>query len=115
MKFIITRTSFYMYSNVERKPHEKAKEEKYLTTDQRLFQSFEEYDKKYLIPFTSVGTNHRINEKGIARDFEVKEWFIEINSLEDLLDFSKKEGPLIINTEENNLYPTIEIYDDYRE
>ena len=38
-----------------------------------------------------------------------KSWHVEINSLEELVNFSNKYGTLVFNED------TIEIYDDYRE
>lgn len=50
-----------------------------------------------------------------------KDWFIELNTLEDLLNFKEEVGePIIINDdfgEDNNIGVkySIEIYDNYRE
>lgn len=41
-------------------------------------------------------------------------WFIEINSLEELLGLKKRYGELILTTDYGNI-ETIEIYDDLRE
>lgn len=47
------------------------------------------------------------------KDF--KQWLIEINSLEELINLSKSEDDeLVINSNGNHL-PSIEIYDGYRE
>lgn len=65
------------------------------------------------------GINHRVDEKGrIQRDFpnELKGWFIEINTLEELIDFFAQNGRIvIINHRENKNIIEIEIYDDWRE
>jgi len=39
------------------------------------------------------------------------QWFIDFNSLEELLKFIEKEGHIVVS----NYGPAIEIYDDYRE
>ena len=39
---------------------------------------------------------------------------IEINSLEELIDFVKEEGKIIISSP-SDIMPGIEIYDDFRE
>ena len=52
----------------------------------------------------------------IARDFDAIGWFIEINTLEELLKFREKYGDLVLT--KHYLNPEIvevEIYDDYRE
>ena len=43
-----------------------------------------------------------------------KQYTIEINSLEELIDFVKEEGKIIISSP-SEIMPGIEIYDDYRE
>lgn len=46
----------------------------------------------------------------------LKCWYIDINSLEELLKFEEKYGEIIITTSIfDNKTPTIEIYDYYRE
>ena len=43
-------------------------------------------------------------------------WYIKIGKLEDLIDFYKKYGSLIIGSNwDNEKEMQIEIYDDYRE
>ena len=42
-------------------------------------------------------------------------WKVQLNTLEDILNFSKKYGELIIDNSYNEGNPSIEIYDDYRE
>lgn len=63
------------------------------------------------------GLNHRVLNGNIARDYpgEVG-WFMNIDSLEDLLRFADKYGELIIGRSygDPNLC-SIEIYDTYRE
>lgn len=42
-------------------------------------------------------------------------WKVQLDTLEDILNFSKKYGELIIDSSYDNENPSIEIYDDYRE
>lgn len=62
---------------------------------------------------------NRINERGyIQREFPNDSigWFIEINSLEELMNFKNRYGDIVItNCWENQNITEIEIYDTYRE
>ena len=120
MKFIITRTSEW---GDDRSPCIEAKREQVVETETRTFRSPEEFDKKRAAsegPWLSVGTNHRIGRNCyICRDIGTKSaWTIDINSIEELANLSQKYGEIIISdcrlTSEDK-YPTLEIYDDYRE
>lgn len=113
MEFMITRTSVWF----DDKPCDEAYEKDCMRKDVRTLKSFEEYDNKFKDNFHDRGVNHKINKDGyIEREFEDKAWFIEINSLEDLLEFENKFGPIIVSTSWTNYeYMMIEIYDDYRE
>lgn len=116
MKFIITRTSEWGNSS----PCAEAKEETIWVTEDNKCSSFEEHDRvsSNRTPWLSVGKNHRISSNGhIQRDVERTEWVVDINSIEDLLELSKKYGELIISTQlcPWEIAPYIEIYDDYRE
>lgn len=52
----------------------------------------------------------------IGNDKYIKCWYVDINSLQELLDFAEKYGDIIIGTSyEYGKTPMIEIYDDYRE
>lgn len=52
----------------------------------------------------------------IGSDKYIKCWYVDINSLQELLDFEKKYGDIIITTSLfDNKTPVIEIYDYYRE
>lgn len=82
MRFIITRTSRYIYS--EENPCDGA-------TKEKIFTDWKE-------------------------PVEVTAWFKEINTLEELLAFIKKNGQIVIGKSyQNKKYLEIEIYDDYRE
>jgi len=62
------------------------------------------------------GTNHRVENGHIMRDFPHEDWFVEVN---DIMKFGEKYGTLILNVHSGCIYakgfPHIEIYDDYRE
>lgn len=121
MEFRISRTS----KGNDEKPCEEAYKKEYIREDERGFATPKEFKERFHEDWFSEGFNHRIitNTKGnyvndthIIRDFKDEDWFIEINTLEDLLKLEEKYGELIITTfysKEN--YKEIEIYDDYRE
>lgn len=117
MLFQITRTSMWD----DEKPHEKCMPITLINVDQRTFKSPEEYDKRLAKMdgnWFSKGSNHRITEKGIARDMgPYPAWGIEINSLEELMNFKEIVGEELILCTSYTDYttPMIEIYDDYRE
>lgn len=120
MKFIITRTSDYGDCS---SPCAEAREDQLVRIETRALYSLEEFDKRFADregSWFSVGTNHRIGRNGyICRDREMMNvWTIEINSIEELIALSRKYGKIIITDyylDTNDDYPTIEIYDDYRE
>lgn len=117
MKFQIQRTGVY-----DAEPHPKAHREDVLRVDVRTCKTFEEYDQKHGKlgnMWLDEGSNHRQTDDGcIARDFPGKAWTIEINTLEDLLAFSKECGNDLVLSPTHWLakgMPCIEIYDGYRE
>lgn len=88
----------------------------------RTFRTPEEFDMKFGKregKWLENGTNHRFDARGyITRDRGlVDKWGIEINSLEELMDFQEAVGEeLVLRTSWiDNKTPCIEIYDDYRE
>ena len=119
MKFIIKRTSGRGNSS----PCVEAKEEQVVETETRTFRTPEEFDKRSAAregAWLSVGTNHRIGRDGyICRDRDMMNvWTIEVNSIEELVALSRKYGEIIVADHylsPNDEYPTLEIYDDYRE
>ena len=119
MKFIIERTSGRGNSS----PCVEPQEAQVARTESRTLHSPEEFDKKFAYRegnWLSVGTNHRIGKNGyICRDCEMMNvWTIEINSIEELIALSRKYGEIIIidhYLDINDMHPTLEIYDDYRE
>lgn len=117
MIFQVTRTSMWE----EEKPYEKCIPITLIHVDQRTFKTPEEYDKrlgKMDGGWFSRGSNHRITEKGIARDIgSYPAWGLEINSLEELMNLKDEIGEELILRISYIDYktPMIEIYDDYRE
>lgn len=119
MKFIISRTS----ERGDSSPCAEAKKGKIVRIETRPLHSPEEFDKKLAKregSWLSVGTNHRIGKNDyICRNREMMDvWTIEINSIEELVALSRKYGEIIITDhylDINDEYPTLEIYDDYRE
>lgn len=90
-----------------------------LRKDIRTFKDHDEWEKKFPKDF-----DRKIIEKGITTEwypFVIIEdqkdfWLIDI---EDIHEFIKKEWSIIINRDEDYIYPeleySIEIYDYYRE
>jgi len=118
VKFKVKRTSLWDGEQ----PCNNATEEKYTRFEVRTLNSFEEFDKRFGSnedKWLSKGINHCINERGYVQreipDVSIG-WFIEINSLEELMKFYKENGELIIRgCWDNPNINIIEIYDDYRE
>lgn len=95
---------------------------KYKKVEVRGFSSFEEFDKRLSWMegnWLSKGVNHKTSKGRIQREFPngAEGHFIEINSIEELLEFQRKVGSkLIITSATNNeSIPAIEIYNYYRE
>lgn len=120
MKFIITRTSDWGDDN---SPCEEAKRSQVVRVETRALRTPEEFDKRFAAregAWLSVGANHRIGRDGyICRDREMIDvWTIEVNSIEELVALSRKYGKIIVENyywSSNDEYPTLEIYDTYRE
>lgn len=119
MKFKVSRTSVY---SDDKKPCEGAKKETYTEIDIRTLGSFQKFDDKHGERHGSwllKGEHHCVNEEGyIQREFPdaCMGWFLEINTLEDLIEFQKEHGDIVIG--ECCYNPNIieiEIYDDFRE
>lgn len=114
MKFVIRRASTWS----DTKPVDNCNRENVVYKHERTCNSFEEYDEKFADregSWISIGWGHCINEEGYIQRYEYREcWVIEFKTLEELYDFIKKHGAIII---EQYLYtiPTITIYDDYVE
>ena len=118
MKFIIRRASVW---DDEISPCEEAKHDSVIHVETRTLYTPEEFDKKFANQegrWLSVGTNHRIDERGyITRDNGMIDvWSIELNTLDELIEFIKKYGDIVIgDCMCNKSYAEILIYDDYIE
>lgn len=112
MKFLVTRTSDWLG-----KPCEEAYKAEYARLDIRRFKTPEEYNRKFKDKWEERGNNHRINERGlIQREFTDNDWFIDINTLDELLKFKDKYGSIVIEDSfENKSITSLEIYDSHRE
>lgn len=121
MKFKVSRTSIFG----DKKPCDGVTLEKFDYIERRSC-SEEEFNKvlaKIEGLWRSKGINHTTFEneysKGIQRTFPQDEegWFIELNSLEDLIQFMNKVGKGIVLGKYwgNESIYEIEIYDAYRE
>lgn len=116
MKFLVTKTSCFGF-NENIKPCEKATLEDYIIVDERYI------DDPMKNPnigknWYEKGTDHRVENGNIKRNLKSRGWFIELNTLEELIEFQKEYGSLIIEepyTPSLEGYLRIEIYDDYRE
>ena len=115
MKFIVSKTSDFGDS----KPCDEAKESTFTRVDTRAV----DCPSKLQFPSDELwlqeGENHRIVDGEITRDFPGQLcWVVEIDSLEELVEFmDRQEVDLILSREPDVLenIPTIELYDDYRE
>lgn len=114
MKFIVERTSTWGNG----KPCALVKKETLLCIDERVVND--------PLKITSMGTsdgwwynkgkNHRVEHGHIKRDFDWDVWTIELNTLEELLQFRKDYGRIVIEPHPFNPgYLRLEIYDDWRE
>lgn len=117
MEFLLTSTSGSIENNI---PNTVIK--KYTMVEVRYCSTFEEFDKRFSRTegsWLSKGVNHKISKGQIQREIPngAEGHFIEINSIEELLEFRRKVGnELIITSAPNNeLIPAIEIYNYYRE
>jgi len=114
MKFVVSRTS---YRTDKICPVLGAiKETSNIYKDIRMWSSLEEARKHPAgVRFLEDKSRRNFREEGgfVVADYDYVEWTIEINSLEELLSLSREEGELVISG--TGSYPSIEIYDDYRE
>ena len=117
MEFLLTSTSGAVE---ERIPNTVIK--KYKKVEVRGFSSFEEFDKRLSRMegnWLSKGVNHKVSKGRIQREFPngAEGHFIEINSIEELLEFQRKVGSelIITSASDNESIPAIEIYNYYRE
>ena len=126
-KFAVRRTSAHRADD-EEQPVKGAVREACLWVDRRTFKTPEEHDRRGMpTPWASKGKNHRLTDDGIERDFDHEAWFIDIPDIEELMTLAKREGELVVSPSEGHAsdvgraarpvanFPTIEIYDDWRE
>lgn len=117
MKFVINRASQWS----DDAPCEEAKRDSIIRVETRTLRTPEEFDAKFARregKWFSVGTNHRVDERGwITRDNGMMDvWVIEINTLDELIEFCDKYDDIIIDSYfRNKAYKRILIYDDYIE
>lgn len=119
MKFIVDRTSEW---GDGKSPCEEAKRDSVPYVESYNYRTPEEYDKINPMRrregnWLSVGTNHRLNKEGcITRDRGMQDvWSIEINSIDELIEFVNKYERIVIQDDFSSDYKLIEIYDDWRE
>lgn len=114
MKFHISRTSDGID---EMQPHEKAYKDKYIHIDSRYTDDSNKLNhKEDRDNWYNKGNNHRVENGHIKRDFQEESWFIDIDSLKELIDFLNEVGSIVVTKFIwNEDIPEIEIYDDYRE
>lgn len=101
------------------------RQERFTTTSFLTFKSFDEYKKRRGTDFVEDGgTNHRVlrgprgGATGLAVDYPDagKGWFIDIDTLDELLKLADGHGALILSRVDGAPdIREIEIYDDYRE
>lgn len=114
--FIVTRTSHSSLFDSNKPPVPEAFVGTWSRTDSRTVDD----PKKLPInhgtdgDWYKRGTNHRIVDGCIARDFAEPCWFVRIGDLAELLDFCDRYGEVVLSTDEDEP-PTLEIYDSYRE
>lgn len=109
MRFLVTRTSLWS----EERPCEEAKLEQFTKVEEW---SVDDPQKLYLgETWYRHGVNHRVENGKIKRDFHVKRWFVEINTLEELLAFMRRHGRIILHPELVSHDIEIEIYDVWRD
>lgn len=112
MKFMVKRTSNCFCDNVS--PCETAKQEPCIIVDERNVD--DPIKNKYIAEDWYLrGENHRVENGHIKRDLKDIQFFIEIESLDELVSFVNKNGSIVIEQSDDPSFLRIEIYDDYRE
>jgi hypothetical protein len=98
MKFIVSRKRVSVTGN--RKVCDEARQEDLTPLDYRTVKSLEEAKKKvWYKDWVKGGVNHREEDGMVVCDKKEKsrQWVVEINSLEELLEFQGKYGSIIIS------------------
>lgn len=117
MEFLLTSTSGRVENQI---PNTVIK--KYTKREVRTCSTFEEFDKRFSRiegTWLSKGVNHKASKGQIQREFPngAEGHFIEINSIEELLELQKevRSELIIASATDNESIPAIEIYNSYRE
>ena len=117
MEFLLTSTSGGVETRI---PNTTIK--KYTKREVRTCSTFAEFDKRFSRTegtWLSKGVNHKASKGKIQREFPngAEGHFIEINSIEELLEFQKevRSELIITSATDNESIPAIEIYNYYRE
>lgn len=112
MKFICKRTSEYR----EGKPCDEALPEVVITYDCRTLpkeqMAKEHKDERFLKYENFILSDGR---NGCRRKMEEDAYTVEIDNLEQLMDFVRKHGDIVIQKHDDYDLPEIEIYDTWRE
>lgn len=120
MRFKIDRTSSSYGS--EEPPCTEAVRGTISSWDRRTFATAEEYDRTLALQdgyrWAARGLDHGHYQQangaqGIRRRFESEGWCVDIETLDELVAFSARYGSIIVEADDG--FPSIEIYDDYRE
>jgi hypothetical protein len=97
MEFIVSRKTVSLTGS--RKPCSEAQEKELTPLDYRTVGTLEEAKKKiWYNDWMEAGIGHR-EEGGIVvcdKKIKEKQWVININSLEELIDFQKKYGEIMV-------------------
>lgn len=115
MEFVVRKTS-----NGHIKPCEEAYKTQIERWETRIC-SEQDFDRKFSQKegtWKSKGDKHKVNKDGhITRFVGMSEaWAMDFKTIEDLFDFVKEHGDIIVKEEPfSSNKPEIEIYDDYRE
>lgn len=116
MLFIIERTT--LSCNNVQSPYEGAKLIEVPQYDIRGWTE-EQFNKHSDTPWKYVGSDHIILPNGNIRRTTgtIKVWTLEVSTLEELMFLMEtvKEDLVISAKSDDRDFPTIEIYDDYRE
>lgn len=116
MKFIVRRTSEW---SDEVSPCKGAKRELVKCADVRSARDPKNIPMYAKNPqkWYEDGYGHTVIRNQIVRYFDRAMWVMEIDSLETLMKFIRKQGTVVVSDAGvfGNSLPEIEIYDDYRE
>lgn len=97
MKFVVSRTTISLIKS--KKPCDEAIEAELTPLDYRTVRTLEEAKKKvWYKDWLEGGANHR-EEGGIVvcdKKGKEKQWIVEINTLEELMNFQGKYGEIVI-------------------